>query len=379
MTTAPTKTTAGTPPIEGACDPAFAVVREFLADELGACGGVGGAAAVVVRGRTVADLWGGYRHEVRTIPWSRDTLVCLFSAGKPLAATAVLTLADDGLLDLDAPVTAFWPAFAQAGKDGITIRQALAHLAGVPAALTAPLGAVYDREALARALEAQPPLWPPGSQGCFHSFTYGILAGEIVRRVSGLSFPDYFRQRLAMPASLDLAFSLSAAEQARTADVILVPENPLLRRMQDPGTLLGQSWRPLAWDELNTPAFRGCDFPSLAGHGSALGLARFYGLLAQGGAPLLSTAMAKTAITEHWHHHDPFFGAPVRMGLGFMLANDLLPLTGPGAFAQPGLGGVVGLGDAHSGLGLGITVNRLAAGIENPRLHWLLQEIARRL
>jgi CubicO group peptidase (beta-lactamase class C family) len=354
--------------VNGECASKLAPLRDLLADELSSDRALGLAIAVVREGATIAHLWGGYRDRARTEPWTPDTIVALFSAGKPLAAAAVLDLLARGLVQLDAPVAQYWPEFAQSGKHRVTVRHVLAHLAGVPAADAAPPGSVFQHDVLVRALEQQVPLWAAGSQLCFHSFTYGLLAGELVRRVSGQPFAQYFRERFAQPLDLNLAFSLTPSEQQRCAEMLLVEDNPLYRMMTDPATPLGRSWRPMQWAALNSREFRGCDFPSAAGHGSALGLARFYSMMANdgelAGARALDAGTVRLALSEQRHEQDLFMGAPVRMGLGFMLANDIFPFLGPASFGQPGLGGVAGVGDRDARLGIGIAPNLLTAGLD---------------
>lgn len=366
--------------MDGHWEPHLSPLRDRIAAEFARVGAHGLAVAVVVGGRTVLHLWGSGPAAAR--PWDRDTLVCLFSAGKAAAAFAVLRLIEQGRLELDAPVARYWPEFGAHGKEATTVRQALAHQASIPALTAAPPATIHDRAALARGVEAEPPRWPPGTQGCFHSFTYGVIAGELVRRVTGCPFGDWFRTECAGLFDDGLAFTLTAAEQARCADVLLPPDNPLLAMMTAPGTALGDGWAAMDWRELNSACFRGADFPSIAGHGSALGLARLHGMLANDGVldgrPVLRADLAQTMIAEHWHGPDPFMGAPVRMGLGVMLANAVFPFTGnPESFAQPGLGGVVGLGDSSLKLGIGITPGRLDAGLTNPFLDDLLAVMRR--
>ncbi|HET9444720.1 MAG TPA: serine hydrolase domain-containing protein [Steroidobacteraceae bacterium] len=363
--------------VKGHCPAAMAALRDILADEQRRGRALGQAVAVVVGGETVAHLWCGHADPGRTREWTPQTLVCLFSASKPLAAACVLKLIERRRIELDAPVSDYWPAFAHHGKHAITVRHALAHLAGVPIAETAPFRAIYDPEDLAQALEAQRPLWAAGEQLCFHSFTYGILCSELVRRVDGRSLPQFFREELAQPHALDLAFALSAPEMHRCADVVLPEDNLLFRMMTDPATTLGRSWQPMPWSELNSSAFRQCGFASIAGHGSAEGLARFYAAFACGGLPsgrsMLNEAVVSEALREQRHQPDAFMGAPVRMGLGFMLHNEVFRFSGPSSFAQPGLGGVAGVGDAHARLGVGITCNHLAGDMETPLLDRVLQ------
>jgi CubicO group peptidase (beta-lactamase class C family) len=354
--------------VNGECSSKLAPLRDLVADELTTGRALGLAIAVVREGVTIAHLWGGYRDKASAEPWTAETIVALFSAGKPLVAAAVLDLVARGLAQLDAPLAQYWPEFAQGGKHSVTVRHVLAHLAGVPAADSAPPGSVFQHDVLVHALEQQVPLWAAGSQLCFHSFTYGILAGELVRRVSGQPFPQYFRDRFAQPFDLNLAFSLTPQEQQRCAEIVLVEDNALYRMMTDPSTALGRSWRPMQWAALNSREFRGCDFPSAAGHGSALGLARFYSMMANdgelAGARALDAEIVRVALSEQRHEHDVFMGAPVRMGLGFMLANGIFPFSGPSSFGQPGLGGVAGVGDRDARLGIGIAPNLLSGGLE---------------
>ena len=363
--------------LSGHCHARYAFVRDLLANEFLQERALGQAVAIVVDGEPVVHLWSGHADIGRVRPWRDDTISCLFSASKPLAAACVLKLVERGAIELETRISAHWPEFAAHGKHETTVRHALAHLAGIPIAEAAPARSVYDPDRLASALAEQQPLWPPGSQLCFHSFTHGVLSSELVRRVDGRLLAEFFRAEIARPFSLELAFGLEPSERQRCADVELVPGNSLFRMMTDPATPLGASWAPMPWDELNSTRFRASGFASIGGHGSALGLARFYAAMAGDGRldgrVLLDPRIVHEALTEQAHGLDVFMGAPVRMGLAFMLANDAFPFTGqPTAFGQPGLGGVVGFGDTRHRLGVGIVCNRLVAGLENPFLQRLI-------
>ena len=126
--------------VAGVCDPAFKAVREALEQNLAEGKEIGECVAVVVNGKTVVDLWGGYKDRARTQPWERDTLVCMFSVGKPLSILPVLILADRGRIELDRPVSRYWPEFGQAGKEAITVSHVISHLAAIPGALKARKG-----------------------------------------------------------------------------------------------------------------------------------------------------------------------------------------------------------------------------------------------
>lgn len=126
--------------IDGFTDPKFNEVREALVQNLSDGTEIGEAVALVINGRTVVDLWGGYKNRERTERWERDTLVCMFSVGKPIAILAVLMLVDRGLVDLHKAATHYSSEFGQAGKDKITVEQLLSHLAGIPGAFSARKG-----------------------------------------------------------------------------------------------------------------------------------------------------------------------------------------------------------------------------------------------
>ena len=143
--------------VAGVCDPAFKAVREALEQNLAEGKEIGECVAVVVNGKTVVDLWGGYKDRARTQPWERDTLVCMFSVGKPLSILPVLLLADRGRIELDRPVSLYWPEFGQAGKGDITVSQVISHLAAIPGALKAQKGDAYHWGRMVRAIEEQEP------------------------------------------------------------------------------------------------------------------------------------------------------------------------------------------------------------------------------
>jgi CubicO group peptidase (beta-lactamase class C family) len=352
--------------IAGHCDAAFTLVREAMADNLADPRSVGESVAVVLDGRLVVDLWGGARDAVGT-PWAQDTLVCMFSVGKAIAALAVWLLVQRGRIEIDRPVAHYWPEYAQAGKADTTVAQLLAHMAGIPGAFAAARGDAYDWAAMVRAIERQEPLWPPGSVGCYHTFTYGHLTGELVRRVDGRGIGQFVREEIARPLGVSYGFGLTPAEQARCADIVYAPSNPNLGWLTDPDTLLGRCWVPLPYgdeEDFNTARCRTAEMPAFNGHGTARAVAAIYGALA--GAPLpdgtrlLDEACLDAALTEQWDAVDPL-GLNYRMARGFKLSNSVTPFTGhPLSFGQNGLNGAVGFGERERRVGFCYAPNTVA-------------------
>jgi CubicO group peptidase (beta-lactamase class C family) len=150
----------------------------------------------------VLDLWGGVVNRDTAKPWVEDTIVCMMSVGKPMAALCLLRLVDRGTIDLEAPVADYWPEFAQAGKNAITIRQILGGQAGLMYADHAPTGSILDWAVMAEALAKQAPEWEPGTRGAYHSSTQGFLLGEVLRRVDGRFFDQFFAEEVAAPWAL---------------------------------------------------------------------------------------------------------------------------------------------------------------------------------
>lgn len=351
--------------IDGTGDPAFRAVREALAHNLAAGEGSGETVAVVVDGKTVVNLWGGYRDKACTQPWAQDTLVCFF--GQAYVALAVHMLIDRGRIDPERLVMHYWPEFGQAGKAGITVRQLVPHQVGIPGALRARPGDAYRWERMIQALEVQEPLFPPGT-GCYHTFSFGHLCGELVRRVTGRSLGQFLREEVSLPLGVDFQFGLSAADQRRCAQIYEGPVTARIDSVRNKQTLLGQCWTPLPIDQgedFNSELFRATEIPALNGHGTALGLARLYGALARGGElegrRILSQAKVAAATTEQWGGVDPL-GLEFRWGMGFQLRSPMAMFNdNPRSFGSLGISGAVAFGDPDARVGFAFGLNRVGA------------------
>jgi CubicO group peptidase (beta-lactamase class C family) len=315
-------------------------------------------------GRAVVDLWGGFRDIAQTKPWQEDTICNGMSVGKAIAATCLHVLIDRGLVELDAPVARYWPEFAANGKEKLLVRWVLDHRSGLPL-LTDDLwpGAIYDWEAMTSALAAQAPLWPPGTQPAYHIRTFGFLVGEIIHRVTGKRFGQFFHDEVAAPFELDFHFGLDPSEFHRCAEFIARPE----QAPQDPNSLFaraGRQW-PVPLD-YNADAFRRAEVPSSNGHGNARSTARFYSILTQGGSfegkMLLSRKAVDTARAEQYWEKEAVIGRTNRQALGYLLNSPQFPI-GPGnqAYGQSGMGGAMGMCDPERALALGYVMNKMHA------------------
>ena len=98
--------------------------------------------AAYLDGKLVIDTWAGIADATTGRPVDGETLFPVWSTTKGITATVIHLLVERGLLDYDAPVARNWPEFGANGKQGITLRQVLAHTAGVPKCRTVSGGRI---------------------------------------------------------------------------------------------------------------------------------------------------------------------------------------------------------------------------------------------
>lgn len=374
-------------PIHGFCAPGFEAVREAFERNFDLEDEIGATASVILDGRTVVDLWGGWRDAACMRPWERDTIVCMMSVAKAVSATCLHMLVDRGLVELDAPVARYWPEFAQAGKEGVLVRHVLDHTAGLPI-LTERLHprALFDHALIAEALARQAPLWPPGTKAAYHVHNQGFLIDEILRRVTGRTLPQFLREEVTGPLAMDYHFGLSQADQARCADFLQATEGTIFAaRNGDPAKILSRAWDQLPDPlDLNAREWREATITSASGHGNARAIARLYGALARGGemagVRLMSRATLEQAITEQHNMVEQMMERQYHQALGFLLSSPPIVWMGPGArsFGHHGVGGSIGLGDPDARLGFAYGMNKMHARFDNgPRARRLIEAVYR--
>jgi CubicO group peptidase (beta-lactamase class C family) len=378
--------------IDGSCDPRFERVREAFADNFAQRGDVGAAVAVTIDGRAVIDLWGGYADQQRTRPWTRDTIVNVYSATKGVAATCLNRLVDQERVDLDAPVARYWPQFAQAGKEKIPVRWLLSHRAGLPAVSTPlPADALLRWDVMTAALAEQEPWWEPGTRHGYHALTFGYLVGEVVRRVDGRSIGAYCREEIARPLGIDFHIGLDARDDARCAEVI-APMPPVAGASHaiptaapDPNSMAAKAMNnpagAMRLSKVNSRAWRGAEVPAANGHTNARALARFYGALAGGGeldgVRVLSPRQIERCLTMESDGIDAVVGVPMRFGLGFRLTQPAARYgPNPRTFGHTGAGGSLGFADPDATVGFAYTMNQMGSHILiDPRVVALLDAL----
>ncbi len=359
--------------IHGSCRPEFEPVKERFAANFAEGLERGASVAVTLHGEPVVDLWGGDADGDGT-PWAEDTIVNVWSTTKTMSAICLLVLADRGELDLDAPVAEVWPEFGVNGKEGITSAHVLGHTAGLsgwdPAIAPATL---YDHDEAVRVLAAQAPWWEPGTRSGYHALTQGYLEGEIVRRVTGRTIGTFLRDEVAGPLGADFHIGLPESEEGRVGELV-TPGVGLGGDLSLPGvdhtsiavrTLVSA---PITGAECNTREWRAAEIPAAGGTGNARSVGRIHSALACGGTvdgvTILSPEGVERILVEQAHTTDAVLGMKMRMGTGFGLMNDLIPLSpNPRSFFWGGWGGSIAVTDVDAGLTVSYVMNKMAAGL----------------
>lgn len=253
-------------------------------------GDLGAAVSVWQNGKELLELHGGFRDSRREQAWDQNTIVLIWSATKGLGSACLLHVLQEHKIDIEQRVGEFWPEFAQAGKEKITIAQLLSHQAGL-AALDQKVD-ILDYPAVIDALEKQERNWPPGTAHGYHARTFGFLIDELVRRISGTTLGEYWRKTFAEPLGLDLWIGLPEKENARVATMYAArageaPEpkkgqsgsDQFYRDLTKPGTFARKVFTSPdglhAVSAMNKPGIRAQPIVSFGGIGSASSLAKF--------------------------------------------------------------------------------------------------------
>ena len=360
--------------LQGDVDPAFTEVADVFMSGFREGRDVGAALGVVVRGKLVVDVWSGHTDRKKTAPWNQDTLCCVFSSSKGIAAICILQAVADGLLDLDEPLAAAWPEFANHGKDTITLRQVLSHQAGV-VGFHEPVSRelIYDWEAFCTALAQEKPWWVPGEKHGYHARTFGFLLGEMLRRRSGHLIGSWLQERLARPHELDLHIGLSGSQLARCALMVparvragqsAVPESALamMTAMQDRSTPTGAAFQnpSMGPSYMNSEQFRSAELPAMNGHVTARDLARLYSLLPE----ILPESLLADAAQVHACGPDQVLLTHSQFGLGLMVHDEEAPIgVRPGTFGHAGAGGSMAFYDPDAEFGFCYAMNQMQAGV----------------
>lgn len=377
--------------IDGYVAPGFERVQDAFAENFRRHGEVGAAFAVTRDGRPVVDLWGGLADGRAGRPWEEGTMAVIFSGTKALVGVCLLMLVERGQLDLDAPVSRYWPEFAAHGKEHVRVIDLASHRARLPGMLNPVTEDDFtDGPRLAAMLADQPQDADPRSGDVYHAFTYGWLCGELVLRVDGRSVGRFFAEEVAQKLGLELWIGLPEHVENRVArleqassygqspawDPVNVARDDLLATVWHNPPALAPGHMP--W---NRADWHRAEIPAVGAIGTARSLARLYGCLALGGecegVRLLSPETLVVGRTEVTRRLDPLIDEPGAFGVGFELQTDRHTFGEPAdAFGHTGAGGSVHCAWPSHRVGMSYVMNLMRDDAEvDPRPQALLEAV----
>jgi CubicO group peptidase (beta-lactamase class C family) len=356
--------------VEGHVSPGFESVREAFEENFTRRGELGGACCAYVRGEKVVDLWGGVRNKQTGEPWERDTMVVIHSASKGLAAMTLALAHSRGWLDYEERVCAYWPEFAQQGKERITVRQLLAHQAGL-FAFDEPVdrSIVADLDRLAEVLARQKPRWEPGTRQAYHALTLGFYENELLRRVDPAhrSLGRFFHDEIATPLGEEVYLRLPesipnsrlaplAQPSARDGLTLLAMRLLAKNRWSNIYRALVVNPGTDVYLDAQRVYARDLEVPSGNGVGTARGIAHAYGVFASGERELglrqdTLDLLAAPAVPPARGFRDACLKGKVQFSLGFMKPGFVWKFGSSSSFGSPGTGGSLGFADPDLGVG----------------------------
>lgn len=370
------------PEISGFVKPGFEEVYEVFVENFQHRHEIGAACCIYYRGEKVVDIWGGVRTPGTKEPWEQDTMVIVFSTTKGLSALAMALAHSRGLFDYDDSISKYWPEFAQLGKDKITIRQLLAHQAGLFA--FDELGdksIIADLDRLAEVLARQKPTHKPGKQQVYHALSLGYYQNEIMRRTDpkGRTIGQYFQDEIATPLGLDFYIRLpeeipnsklatTQQQKMNVADMFRLPI-PFLLAVINPRSSLRRALlgSQISLDDDRIYA-RNFEVPSGGGVGTARAIAKAYSVFATGGQELgLKKKTISELIAPPIAPLKSYYDWEMPFSLGFAKPSRKDPFGSSSSFGMPGSGGSFGFADPEAELGYGYVPNGMSMALEDPR------------
>lgn len=353
--------------VDGTCADAFSPLEELLESNLTAGLDAGASVAVVHDGELVVDLWGG---EARPgVPWQRDTITQVWSVTKTMAALTLLTQVDKGLIDLDAPVATYWPAFAAAGKEGVLVRHVLGHTSGLPGwGPEVSVEDILDLEKSEAILAAQEPWYEPGSAPAYQIVCHGHLIDGIVRGATGRTVAAILHDDIMAPLGGGFRLGVPDDELDLVADLQNPPPSGIdYSVFPSDHFLLRTIMNPLLLPEAvcNTPAWRKGAVGGAGGHGNARGIALAQALVSHGGevngVRLLSPDTIDRIFEVQAEGTDQLLSVPVRFGIGYALQMSSAPAIPEGRVCWwTGYGGAIVVNDLETRTTVAYAENKLA-------------------
>jgi CubicO group peptidase (beta-lactamase class C family) len=369
--------------IDGDVDEGYGAIADEFRRNFADRGEIGASCVVYRDGVKVVDLWGGYRDGHTRAPWREDTLVTVFSTTKGIASLAMALAHSRGWIDHDEKVATYWPEFGQNGKAGVTVRELLAHQAGL-CVIDQPLTLedLADPDLVAQAVAAQRPAWTPGTRHGYHAVSLGWYEGELLRRVDPQrrTIGRFFADEIATPLELEFHIGLpKSVDRDRIAHMHGFKQWEMLGHLRDfppqfvlammnPRSLTARSFsnpKGLTIDAFNRPEVLAMELAAANGTGRVDSIARAYGAVAGAGSALALRrdtleALEQAAQPPTEGSYDVVLRTDTAFSLGYMKSSPRFRFGSAAglAFGTPGTGGSFGFADPDTGIGFAYAMNR---------------------
>ena len=366
-------------PITVSTSPEFEPVADVFRDNFVSGDELGAGFAVYQDDELIIDIKGGWADRKRTRLWDEQTIVPVYSTTKPIAALVAAMLVDQELLNYETPVAHYWPEFGAAGKEAITVGEALSHQGGLPGFISPIDPALWlDPHKLSEELAKVSPMWAPGDGSGYHPLTWGYLIGELVRRVAGRSLGTILREDICEPLGIDFQIGTPPSSHDRIAEIKRPTALPELGEHNEATrAAFLTKW---AAPDRGGAIWREIEIPSANGHGTAASTARLYGAYANkgkiGGQPLFSDETWYQLTNERCRGNDRVLPFEITFAAGVMRNDQYVYGPNPNTLGHSGWGGSLGFGDADTGLSGAYVMNRQSNILQgDPRARHLIDAV----
>jgi CubicO group peptidase (beta-lactamase class C family) len=368
-------------PINGFVDTKFALAKDAFVRNFTHLEEIGASLCVVVEGKVVVDLSGGWKDTQRIQPWMPSTLVNSFSVGKGILSILLAHALSSSTSSVNDTVASVWPELLRSRIGHLTIGDLCAHRAGLPA-LSNPLleQHLYDWPHMIESLVQQDPWWEPGTAHGYHVNTFGFLVGELVCRIRN-DTPEQLLRPLRNSVGNEMFWGVP---QDRLDDIATLVWHDADQQREKLESLSETSMHVLAYNNpanfsglgaVNTPAWRQSVHPSTNLHTTARAVALAYESV-RSNTLGIHPAVLKQATSTVSRGADVVLGAETHFGVGFQLPTATRRF-GPHdeSFGHYGAGGAMGFCDPVSQVCVGYVMNQMGRGWQNSRNQALIDSI----
>lgn len=365
--------------VQGYVGPGFEPVADVFSATFEAGEELGAGFSAIIDGEVLLDIRAGYTDRTKQTEWSEETLVPIYSTTKGISALVMASVIGTLENGYETKVSEVWPEFGAAGKEDVTIGEALSHQAGLPG-FVEPIDPDLwlDPPKLAAELAATTPMWEPGTAHGYHPSTWGYFTGEIFSRIAGRSLGTALREDFCEPAGIDFHIGLPSSEHGRVAELQRPREMPMLGELNDykKAAFLTKWASPKRVDGL----WSEIELPHANGHGAARSVAQLYGIYANGGKlgerQLVPEASFQALTQRQTIGQDLVLPFVTEFAAGVMRNNLGIYGPNPDTLAHSGWGGSLALGDPARGLSAAYVMNRQSNFLQgDPRARRLVDAL----